>query len=159
MNVSKPHVPELRPRLPTQPKPTSNQVFAAILQSTPKPVRSTDLGVPLRADEQEKKHCEASAEPTLQRAPPCASRFEPSEQFSGVAVPDGTQFALSLHGPETDARLVVPEGRVAGVEFFMRAEGKRLRVRTEDADGAAYMRIICARLRHRGYDAEVDETG
>jgi hypothetical protein len=77
---------------------------------------------------------------------------------TGVRIPQAVQFALSSEGDHAHARLVVPEGRLAGVEVFFRAQGKTLRIRSEDREGADYLKSICDRLRHRGYDAEVEDA-
>jgi hypothetical protein len=94
-------------------------------------------------------------EPLVEQAP-ATSVSEPLDG-PAVRVPDGTQLAIATDGTEVTARFVVPEGRIAGLDIYMRAEGRRLRVRADEHEGATYMRSICERLRHRGYDAEVED--
>jgi hypothetical protein len=87
--------------------------------------------------------------------------LEGTKRALGVAsVPDGAQFAVATTADGTSARLLVPEGRLAGVELWFRTEGKKLRVRADGADrsGEDYLKSICDRLRHRGYDAEVEDA-
>jgi hypothetical protein len=99
----------------------------------------------------------ASLQPPANVAPtPLGGAAEPIRAGS-PSVPEGTQFAFAADGSVVNARLVVPEGVVASAELFFRAEGKKLRIKADDANANTYLEGLCERLRRRGYDAEVED--
>jgi hypothetical protein len=162
-----------QPHAPRKPAQNAKpfQEFRSVLAEKARTLTAADhlreLGPRPRAErpleqlpERDARAPEGEREPfarTAQQSTPERDVPEPA-RVEGVRVPDGTQLAVATtDSGEVTARFVVPEGPMAGLDIYMRAEGRRLRVRADEQEGASYMRSICERLRHRGYDAEVED--
>jgi hypothetical protein len=65
-------------------------------------------------------------------------------------------FEMSQRGGQSTAVVVPRLGPAAGQDVVLRAQGRTVRISVADVGAAAWGERICARLRERGLDAEVE---